>query len=99
MKTILILVLLTISAQFVLGKDIKEYLRKVAQASNGKEYHQDHSAKLTVNYSTGYFSQTIDHFNYNANGVNSKTFNMRYIYNGQYWGGASSLSNKSFHFI
>jgi len=72
-------------------------LRKAAKKSFRKkpvinqDIYLENLSKTT--YSTGYFNQTLDHFNYANSYPRNTTFKQRYIYSSAYWGGAKSLSN------
>lgn len=44
------------------------------------------SSKGKLSYETNYFTQILDHFNYN----NPQTFQQRYLLNDKYWGGSKN---------
>ncbi|XP_055811631.1 uncharacterized protein LOC129881449 isoform X2 [Solanum dulcamara] len=46
----------------------------------------DHLSKGLSNYETNYYTQILDHFNYN----NAQTFQQRYLLNDKYWGGSKN---------
>ncbi|XP_048324214.2 uncharacterized protein LOC125420902 [Ziziphus jujuba] len=46
------------------------------------------SSPLSTDYNTFYYTQTLDHFNYNPESYT--TFQQRYVINSKYWGGSKS---------
>jgi len=81
-----------LAAQNFLGinKQIKE--AAINKFKNPKTTNRKAPWKTDVPYQTGYFDQIIDHFDYSLDSPHSQTYKMKYIYNGDQWGGADSLS-------
>ena len=74
------------------------FLRKRAQAARIPQGEILEPEKYTAGdsqtpYNEGYYTQTLDHFNYGYGTHANLQWRMRYLYNDQYWGGAQSLSN------
>lgn len=54
------------------------------------ENYKDGESKTL--YTQKFYTQTLDHFNYAFNTNANLEWNMRYLYNDTYWGGAANLS-------
>lgn len=65
------------------------FTRKYSKKIENSDFNLGESQTL---YTSGHFTQILDHFNYDALGEASLPWNMRYLYNNTYWGGADNLS-------
>lgn len=85
---VIIFITLCLYLSSTLAHKFNRHLRRAAHHSHNFVIDEDESS--LSDYETAYFNQTLDHYNY-YQGINSETWQQRYLYNDTFWSGADEL--------